>query len=137
MMFVRPCSEAEIAFSSGLPRLTSAMVSFWAYPSCQRPTSCNIAVQGPQFGSVNSRITGLPGARNASKVSRWPWRFGRSKSGAAVSPPDHEAGNGGEDPVAHKGLPAGGFGVQLPEAMALRLAATGQIGADPNDEQEQ
>jgi len=34
-------------------------------------------------------------------------------------------------------LPAGGFGVQLPKTMALRVAATGQIGADINDEEAQ
>jgi hypothetical protein len=42
-----------------------------------------LAVQGPQFGSVISSITGFPRARNASKVSISPWRFGSSSSGAA------------------------------------------------------
>ena len=39
--------------------------------------------------------------------------------------------------VARKRLPASGFGVQLPEAMALCLAAASQIGGDRSDEEEQ
>ena len=58
-----PCSCALARFSWGPPRLTSAMVSFSWCSSCQRPTFGNIAVQGPQFGSVRTALRVCRGRR--------------------------------------------------------------------------
>ncbi len=181
MTFVRPCSEAEIACSSGLPRLTerdSQLLRVLLLPAGDvrehRRAGAAVRVGEQQDYRLSGGAQRLQGERLALEVRKLEVRgrfserqsgreflrepvlegfyahreqpvlpeqaeqelplgdhhaehrytnaeaqeLGRREagepthragSGTAVAPPDHEAGHGGEDPFAHKGLPAGGF----------------------------
>ena len=78
-----PCSCAFARFSSTSPRLMSEMASLSGCSCCQRPISGNIAMQGPQPGSVKSSITGLPDERKDSRVRVSPWSPSKENLGAS------------------------------------------------------
>ena len=61
-------------------------------------------------------------------------RWGRQPS---LPLPDDEASHGSEHPVAGKGLPPSRGGVQLAEAVAVRLAPAGQVMPIPHQEEQQ
>ena len=79
---------------------------------------------------TNAKFSGSLSSRASTCIERLPFclsRPSRNHQRAATMP----------STTTLKRLPAGRFGVQLPKAMTLRLAATGQIGGDPNHEEEQ
>jgi hypothetical protein len=63
--------------------------------------------------------------------------YGARANVAFPTLPDQQACNGGEHSVACKGLPPNWGGVQLPEAVTLRLASAGQVDGDPSNEHQQ
>jgi len=60
-----------------------------------------------------------------------------ARAGAFPSLPEDEAGNGGKSTVAGECPPACRGGVQLAEAVAVRIAPAGQVDADAGHKEEQ